>query len=40
MLSKLYGILFRSLADTVSIEYNPNSGPKLNGNQHLYCASD
>jgi hypothetical protein len=40
MLSKLYCLLFRSLADAVSIGYNPGSGPKLNRNQRLYCPSD
>jgi hypothetical protein len=40
MLSKLYRILFRSLADAVSIECNPSGGPKLNRNQRLYCPSD
>ena len=40
MLSKLYGILFRSLTDAVSIECNSSSGLKLNRNQRLYYASD
>ena len=40
MLSKLYSILFKNLADTVSIEYNPTSSSKLNCKQCRYCASD
>jgi hypothetical protein len=40
MLSKLYRILFRSLADAVSVKYSLSSGPKLNRNQRLYRLSD